>query len=71
MNEPELIMPFGPYSGWDIEEVPDSHLLRVYENIECFGKLKKYLNENIDAIRKNAAEEIINNGGLDTEFDLI
>ena len=50
-------MPFGKYKGQPIEDVPDSYLLWLYENGKCFGDFKKYLEENLDAIKENAKRE--------------
>lgn len=51
-----MILQFGPYKGEDIEDVPDKYLLHLYEQGKTYGKLKAYLDDNIDAIRHNIAE---------------
>lgn len=46
-------MPFGKYKGTPLGEVPDSYLLWLYENGIQSWPLKSYIEENLDAIKKN------------------
>ena len=48
----ESIMPFGKYKGQKLANVPASYLLWLYDNNKCFGELKKYIEENMDALRQ-------------------
>lgn len=56
------IMPFGKYKDTPLKNVPDRYLLWLYENWlsdDCptrmnYPALKAYIEENLDAIRKNA-----------------
>lgn len=47
------IMKFGKYKGCQMSEVPDEYLLYLYENCNLFGGLKKYIEDNLDAIKSN------------------
>jgi len=49
----ESIMPWGIYQGKTMEEVPDNYLLAMYEKDRVRGKVKIYIEENLDAIKKN------------------
>lgn len=55
MDKNTIIMPFGKYKGQDIENVPDSYLLWMYEQGKAAWSpwLWKYLEENIEAIKHN------------------
>lgn len=55
MND-DSIMPFGIHQGKRLADVPDKYLLWLYENKKCFGDLKAYIEDNLDAIKQNAAK---------------
>lgn len=53
----ESIMPFGIHKDKKkLKDVPDQYLLWLYNN-DRMGKLKPYITENIQAIRKNVLEQ--------------
>lgn len=49
----ESIMPFGKHKGKTLANVPDSHLLWLYDNGRM-GRLKTYIESNLTAIKKGA-----------------
>jgi uncharacterized protein (DUF3820 family) len=53
----DSLMEFGEHKGKKLAEVPDSYLLGLYESGKCFGPIKVYIGENIDAIRANVERE--------------
>jgi uncharacterized protein (DUF3820 family) len=50
------IMPFGIHQGKTLENVPGTYLKWLYDNNKCFGELKDYIKENLDAIEKEIKE---------------
>lgn len=46
-------MPWGKYQGKPIGDVPDYHLLWLWENNKCYGAVKQYIQDNLDAIKAN------------------
>lgn len=50
MND-ESLMPFGKYKGEKMANVPPDYLLWLYENGKCFSDIKKYIKDNLDAIK--------------------
>lgn len=44
------IMPFGKYKGEKMANIPADYFVWLCENGKCFGKVKKYLDENIDTL---------------------
>lgn len=46
------LMPFGKYKGDKMINVPASYLLWLYENDKCNGTVKKYIEDNLDAIKQ-------------------
>lgn len=59
--EKNFKMPFGIHKGKDLENVPASYLKFLYDNQTetkpLFGNLKTYIEDNLDAIEKEAAKE--------------
>ena len=54
------IIPFGAYKGKPLSDVPDSWLLWCYNNVNKTPdkrELFEYLEDNIEAIRKNVEAE--------------
>lgn len=48
-------MPFGKYIGQKLIDIPDSYLLWLYENGKNLPTgLRLYLEDNIEAIKKNS-----------------
>ena len=45
-------MPFGIHKGKQLDQIPDSYLLWLYENNKCSGELKEYIEDNLDVIKK-------------------
>lgn len=58
MSEEKVVLEFGRYKGIDVEQVPDVYLLWIWENWngKKGGKFWEYLEENIEAIKKNVEE---------------
>lgn len=59
---PELknfIMPFGQHKGEKMENVPASYLLHFYDDPDkqLYGNVLKYVEENLDVLRKEAQDE--------------
>ena len=48
----ESIMPFGKYKGEQLQDVPETYLIWLYENGVCFGELKRYIEENMSDMKK-------------------
>lgn len=55
MND-DTPMPFGIHAGNRLADVPDAYLLWLYDNNKCFGALRAYIVDNLDAIRQNAGQ---------------
>ena len=49
MND-NSIMPFGKYMGQKMANVPADYLLWLYRNNKCYGELRQYIRENMDAL---------------------
>ena len=51
------LMPFGPYEGIPLEDVPDQHLLDIeteyVQQYHSHPELREYIEDNMDAIRFN------------------
>lgn len=45
-------MPFGKYKGDDMEDVPASYLLWLYDNNKCNKAVKDYIEDNMDVLKK-------------------
>lgn len=45
-------MPYGKYQGQLMGNVPAKYLLWLHENDKCTHPVKKYIEENMDALRK-------------------
>lgn len=43
---------FGKYKGQNLEDVPAAYLMWLYENTDCYGAVKKYIEENMAGIKK-------------------
>lgn len=50
MND-ESIMPFGKYKGGKLANVPPSYLLWLFDEGKCYGELRAYIVDNMDAIK--------------------
>lgn len=57
-NDKELsdasIMWFGIHKGKQLEDVPASYLLWLYENNKCPDNLRKYIDDNMDILKIEA-----------------
>jgi uncharacterized protein (DUF3820 family) len=53
----ESFMEFGIHKGKKLAEVPDRYLLGLYNSGKCFGPIKTYIGENLDAIKANIERE--------------
>lgn len=50
MND-ESIMPFGIHKGKRLIDVPAGYLIWLYEENKCSGELRKYIAENMGALK--------------------
>lgn len=48
----ESPMPYGKHEGKAMIDVPADYLLWLYDNDRCSGSVKAYIEECIDALRK-------------------
>jgi uncharacterized protein (DUF3820 family) len=48
-------MPFGKYRGWDMEDVPASYLMWLYDN-DIKGVVHAYIENSLAGIKKQIAE---------------
>jgi uncharacterized protein (DUF3820 family) len=48
-------MPYGIHKDKQMVDVPEDYLLWLYENNRCSGEVKKYIEENLDTIKKQIA----------------
>lgn len=46
------VMPFGKYKGTELDEVPASYLMWLYENDCKEPFVKSYIEKNLDGIKK-------------------
>lgn len=53
----QSLMPFGKYKGKTLEDVPAKYLCWLYDNATVGKDLRKYLEDNLDVLRKQAREE--------------
>ena len=51
----ESVIPFGKFKGTRLIDVPDSYLLWLYEN-DKMGRLRAYIEDNIQAIQNNSRQ---------------
>ena len=47
----DTIMWFGKYKGIKLANVPDEYLLYLYNNNKAYGKLKEYIENNLDNLK--------------------
>ena len=47
----KTLMPFGQYKGTALANVPAAYLIWCYENITLSEPLKKYIKDNLDALK--------------------
>ena len=52
----DSLMTFGKYQGQKLANIPASYLLWLYDNNRAYPKLKAYIIENMDALRKEIEE---------------
>lgn len=45
---------FGEHQGKQLSQIPDSYFLWLYENGKAFGKIAKYIEDNLESIKQNA-----------------
>lgn len=51
-SDENFIMPFGKYKGTALKNVPDEYLYYLH-GTNIYGALKRYIDDNIDAIKAN------------------
>jgi uncharacterized protein (DUF3820 family) len=44
-------MPFGQYRGRQMADVPAEYLFWLYDTGKCFGAVKAYIIDNLEAIK--------------------
>lgn len=47
----ESIMPWGKYKGYEMQNVPASYLIWLYENDKCDKAVRDYIKENLDFLK--------------------
>lgn len=47
----ESLMPFGPYRGRQMANVPAQYLFWLYDHGKCFGAVKDYIFDNLEVIK--------------------
>jgi len=47
----DTIMWFGKYKGTKLANVPDEYLLYLYNSNKAYGKLKEYIENNLDNLK--------------------
>jgi uncharacterized protein (DUF3820 family) len=52
MND-DSIMPWGIHKGKRMADVPDAYLYSLWYNDKCWGEVKQYIHENLQAILNN------------------
>ena len=52
------LMPYGKYKGIKMANVPFSYLFYLLDNKKCCGKVKKYIEESMDALEKELTEYV-------------
>lgn len=52
----ESLMPWGKYKGTKMPNVPDEYLLWLHDEKKCNGEVLNYIEDNLDALRKNASK---------------
>lgn len=52
MNPDEIKLWFGKYSGKRLIDVPADYLIWLYENGRCPQPIKGYVEDNMDALKK-------------------
>jgi uncharacterized protein (DUF3820 family) len=45
------LMPFGKYQGTEMENVPASYLIWLYDNNKCNKEVKEYIEDNMDVLK--------------------
>lgn len=50
----ESLMPFGIHKGKRLIDVPAKYLIWLYEENKCYGQLKDYIADNMEALKKEA-----------------
>lgn len=44
-------MPYGKYKGVEMQEVPASYLIWLYENDKCSDSVKEYVEDNLEILK--------------------
>jgi uncharacterized protein (DUF3820 family) len=47
----DSMMPFGQYRGRQMADVPAEYLFWLYDTGKCFGAVKAYIIDNLEAIK--------------------
>ena len=50
-------MPFGKHKGTKMANVPAKYLLFLHERGKCYGLVKKYIEENLEVLKKEVGDE--------------
>jgi uncharacterized protein (DUF3820 family) len=51
-----MLMPYGKYKGADMEDVPASYLLWIYENTRPSPAVENYIEKNLAGIKRQIAD---------------
>lgn len=44
-------MPYGKHKGVEMQEVPASYLIWLYENDKCSDSVKEYVEDNLEILK--------------------
>ena len=58
------VVPFGKYKGKQMVQVPASYLLFLYETNKCSPRVKEYIEDNFQVLKKESDEGFANNNLL-------
>lgn len=61
MNEftDDSLMPFGKYKGQKMANVPAQYLMFIYDQDWCRGKVKQYIDDNLEVLKLQANYDVL------------
>lgn len=52
-------MPFGKYKGQKMANVPAQYLMFIYDQDWCRGKVKQYIDDNLEVLKLQANYDVL------------